>query len=84
MDYFIVFLKFYTNLHEAGRESSLLDRPIRDKLDPEAVRRGLNILGHLVSTICSDERSSRVVAISDLKKVVNTVVMILNLKRLEF
>ena len=77
-------IKLYdSNLHKTCGKSSLLDRTIRNKLDPKTVGRGFDVLGHLVSAKCPNERSSNTSAISYLQKVVNTVIMVFNFKRLE-
>ena len=73
----------WANLHKTCGESRFLYRAVRDKLDPEAVGGGLDILGHLVSAECPDQRRRRALAVSDLQEVVNAIIVILNLKRLE-
>ena len=43
--------------HEAGGEASLLDGAVGDKLDPETVRRRLDVFWHLVATEGSNQIS---------------------------
>ena len=70
-------------LHKAGREPGLLHRPIRHELDPQAVGGGLDVLRHLVATECSQEGRVGVLPVPDLQEVIDTVVMVLYLKRLK-
>lgn len=55
---------FVLLFHEAGGEPSLLDRAVRDKLDPEAVRRGLDVFRHLVATEGPNEVSTICVSLN--------------------
>ena len=43
--------------HEAGGETGLLDGAVGDKLDPETVRRRLDVFWHLVATEGSNQIS---------------------------
>ena len=45
--------------HEAGGETGLLDGAVGDKLDPETVRRRLDVFWHLVATEGSNQISTR-------------------------
>merc|ERR1719370_195314 len=76
-------MAFIVLFHEAGRESGLLDRAVGDKLDPEAVRRRLDVLRHLVPTEGPNKVSTRCVSISDFQVVVDTIIMVLYLEGLE-
>ena len=67
-------------LHEASRESGLLDRAVRHELDPETVGRGFDVFWHLVSTVGPQEGRVGAVPVPDLQEVVHTVVVVLNLE----
>ena len=79
----LVIKLIWANLHEACGESCFLHRAIGDEFNPEAVWCWLDVLGHLVSAECPDQRSRRTLAVSNLQEVVNAIIVILDLKRLE-
>ena len=67
-------------LHEASRESGLLDRAVRHELDPETVGRGFDVFRHLVAAVGPEQRRVGAVPVSDLEEVVDAIVVILNLE----
>ena len=73
----------WANLHEACGEACFLHRAIGDEFNPEAVGSWLDVLGHLVSAECPDQRCRWALSVSNLQEVVNAIIVILDLKRLE-
>lgn len=70
-------------VHEDGGKAGLLDGIVGNKLDPHLVSSGLDVLWYVVAAIDTNEWASRVMTVPDLQIVVDAVVVVLDLKRLE-
>lgn len=76
-------MKLDLTFHERGRESSLLHRPIANKLHQKFVARGLDVRRYLVTAVNPDQWRIRVMTVPHLHVVVHAIVVILDLERLK-
>lgn len=60
-------------------EASFVNGSVRDKLEPQAARRALDVIGLLVATVPPDEGAALAVPIAHLQVVIGTAVVAFNL-----
>lgn len=80
----IIIQTFIHLLDESGGKASFVHWTIRHKFHVNMITTRPNIVGNFVATILSDQWAVWLEAVSNFQVIINTVVVILNLKRLKF
>lgn len=70
-------------VHKDCRKAGLLHGIVRDELDPHLVAARLDVLGDVIAAKDADERARRLLSVAYLEVIVNAIVVILDLERLE-